>query len=67
MSNSARPTTTNPITAPERNATVNPLLSDRLTAFAVRAEACVAVFIPKYPASPEKNPPVKKANGTQLF
>ena len=33
----------------------------------VRAEAYVAVFIPKKPDSPEKKPPVRKAMGTHGF
>ena len=38
-----------------------------LAAQAVLADAYVAVFIPIKPARPEKNPPVRKANGTHLF
>ncbi len=67
MSNNARPTTVSPITAPERKATCKPLLSDARAAFAVRAEAYVAVFIPKKPAKPEKKPPVRNANHTHPF
>ncbi len=39
MSKSAKPTTTKPITAPLRKATLRPLLSEVLAAFAVRADA----------------------------
>ena len=35
-------------------------------ACAVRALAWVAVFIPMNPQRPEKNPPVRKANGTHF-
>ena len=67
MSNRPSPTTTSPITAPLRKATRNPRFNDIRAALAVRAEAYVAVFIPRYPDSPEKNPPVRKATGTQWF
>ena len=67
MSRSARPTTTSPITAPERNATRRPWSSEFFAAHAARFEAYVAVFIPKKPARPEKKPPVMKAKGTHSF
>ena len=67
MSKSASPTTTRPITAPERNATLSPLSSEWFAAHAERLDAYVAVFIPKNPAKPEKKPPVMNANGTQSF
>ena len=67
MSSKPRPTTTKPITAPERKATFRPLSSESRAALAVRAEANVAVFMPKNPARPEKKPPVRKANGTHSF
>ena len=67
MSKSPNPTTTSPMTAPLLNAIRNPRLRLWLTAFAVRAEAYVAVFIPKKPHSPEKIPPVRKAKGTHGF
>ena len=47
MSSSPRPTTTSPITAPLRNAMRSPLLSEVRAALAVRAEAYVAVFMPR--------------------
>ena len=47
MSNRPKPTTTSPITAPLRNATRRPRASEVREALAVRAEACVAVFMPK--------------------
>ena len=53
-----------PITAPERKAICSPSLSDRSAPAAVRLLASVAVFMPNQPASPEKNPPERKANGT---
>ena len=67
MSSSPSPTTTRPMTAPLRKATFNPRSSDCRAAFAVRAEAYVAVFMPKNPARPEKMPPVRKAKGTHGF
>ena len=67
MSSSPRPTTVRPMTAPERKATFKPLFRLWRAALAVRAEAYVAVFIPKNPAKPEKRPPVRKANGTHGF
>ena len=67
MSNNPSPTTTNPMTAPDRKAIFSPLLSPCRAALAVLALAYVAVFIPKKPAKPEKKPPVRKANGTQAF
>ena len=67
MSRRPNPTTTSPITAPLLRATCNPLLSDFEAAHAVLLEAEVAVFIPRYPHNPEKNPPVRKAIGTNGF
>ncbi len=67
MSSRPRPTTVSPITAPERNAIFSPPSRLWRAALAVRAEAYVAVFMPKKPASPEKKPPVRKANGTHGF
>ena len=57
--------TISPITAPLLKATFNALFSDSWAWLVVRAEARVAVVIPINPASPEKNPPVRKANGVQ--
>ena len=56
-----------PMTAPERKATRSPALSEPRAAFAVRAEAYVAVFMPRKPERPEKKPPVRKATGTHSF
>ena len=67
MSSRPRPTTVSPITAPERNAIFRPPSRLWRAALAVRAEAKVAVFMPKKPARPEKKPPVRKAKGTQGF
>ena len=67
ISRSPSPTTTSPITAPDLKATLSPPFNDFLDAFAVLADAYVAVFIPINPASPEKNPPVRNANGTHSF
>ena len=64
MSSSPKPTTTSPMTAPARKATVRPLLRLSLAPWAVRLEAMVAVFIPRKPHNPEKNPPVRKAAKT---
>lgn len=66
MSTSPRPTTTKPITAPEENATFKPAFKLFCAAFAVRELAAVAIFIPINPERPEKNPPVRKANGTNM-
>ena len=67
MSSRPSPTTVSPITAPERNASFRPEFRDLWVALAVLADAYVAVFIPTKPASPEKKPPVRKANGTHGF
>ena len=64
ISKSPKPTTVSPITEPDANAIFKPLLSPSRTPFAVRVLAYVAIFIPTYPDNPEKNPPVKNANGT---
>ena len=64
MSSRPNPTTVSPITAPERKAICRPSLSDRSAPAAVRLLASVAVFMPNQPASPENNPPERKANGT---
>ena len=64
ISRSPSPTTVKPITLPAENATRRPRLSPSRQAFAVRALAAVAIFMPIKPESPEKNPPVKNANGT---
>jgi hypothetical protein len=63
-SNSPSPTTVNPITAPEENASLNPLFKLVRQALAVRALERVAMVIPQYPASAENIPPVKNAKGT---
>ena len=67
MSSSPSPTTTSPMTAPLRNATVSPPFRDVLAAFAVLADAYVAVFMPKNPDRPENKPPVRNATGTHGF
>ena len=59
-----KPTTINPITAPLRNATTKPSLSDLRAPAVVRCDARVAVFIPSQPHKPLKKPPVKKAANT---
>ena len=64
ISKRPRPTTVKPITLPAENATRSPRLRPSRQAFAVRALAAVAIFMPIKPESPEKNPPVKNANGT---
>ena len=62
MSSKANPTTTRPITAPARKATLRPSLSDCLAAYAVRADALVAIFMPNQPHNPENKP----ATGTPI-
>ena len=64
ISKSPRPTTVKPITLPAENATRRPRLSPSWQAFAVRALAAVAIFMPMNPDRPEKKPPVRNANGT---
>ena len=54
-----------PITEPAEKATLRPLLSPFEAAFAVLQFAIVAVLIPMKPASPEKKPPVRNANGVK--
>ena len=67
MSSRPSPTTVSPMTAPERNATWSPSLSDRSAPAAVRLLASVAVFMPNQPARPENSPPEMKAKGTQAL
>ena len=64
MSRRPRPTTVNPITEPAEKATFSPLFRPFWQAAAVLALALVAICIPTKPERPEKNPPVRKANGT---
>ena len=64
MSSSPRPTTVKPITEPAEKATLRPLFNPVRQAFAVRAFAAVAIFMPIKPDRPEKKPPVTKAKGT---
>ena len=52
------------MTEPAEKATLRPLFSPVRQAFAVRAFAAVAIFMPTKPESPEKKPPVMNANGT---
>ena len=56
-----------PITAPLENATFNAPFKLVLAALAVRALERVATAIPINPQSPEKNPPLKNANGTNII
>ena len=60
---SPSPTTVSPITLPAENAARSARFKPLLAAVAVRPLAAVAIFMPKNPESPEKNPPVKKAKG----
>jgi len=62
-----KPTTMSPITAPERKATCRALFKLVVAPWAVRAEALVAVFIPKKPQRALKKPAVKNATGTNGF
>ena len=57
-SSRAKPTTTRPMTAPERKATLRPSFSDSFTAKVVRADAFVAIFMPNQPHRPEKRPAI---------
>ena len=66
MSSIPRPTTVKPMTEPEENATRRPLFRLSEAAWAVRALALVAIFMPTKPASIEKMPPVMKAKGVNL-
>ena len=58
-----RPTTVKPMTVPASKATRRPELRLLEAALAVRQLAMVAVRMPTKPARPEKNAPVRKANG----
>ena len=53
MSSSPSPTTVKPITAPEEKATRSPRSRLSLAAWAVRALAAVAIFMPTKPARAE--------------
>ena len=55
MSRSANPVTQRPMTAPARNATRSPPSRLVFAAWQVRADALVAVFIPRNPHSPESS------------
>jgi hypothetical protein len=44
-----------------------PLFIELRAALAVRADAYVAVFMPKKPDKPLKKPPVRNAKGTHSF
>ena len=50
--------TQRPITPPARKATLRPSFREFFAAAAVRAEALVAVFMPKKPQSPESRPAI---------
>ena len=67
ISSKPRPTTTKPITAPLRKAIRNPLFIEARAALAVRADAYVAVFMPRKPDKPLNKPPVRNAKGTHSF
>src|SRR3989339_2127010 len=60
------PTTVRPITAPLENATLKPAFKLFIAAAAVLFEDCVAIVMPIKPERPEKNPPVRKAKGTNM-
>ena len=64
ISRRPRPTTVKPITLPAEKAMRRPLFNPSRQAFAVRAFASVAIFIPIKPERAEKKPPVTKAKGT---
>ena len=52
-----------PITVPLEKAVRKPGLSPFLQAITVLPFEAVAIFMPIYPARPEKIPPVRKAKG----
>ena len=62
-SSNPRPTTLMPITVPLEKAVRRPALRLLQQALTVRPLLEVAMRIPIKPASPEKSPPVRKANG----
>ena len=63
MSSIPSPTTVKPITEPEEKATRRPWFRLSLAAWAVRALALVAIFMPTRPESMDHTPPVRKAKG----
>ena len=66
MSSRPRPTTVKPMTEPEEKATRRPRFRLSEAAWAVRALALVAIFMPTKPASMDQMPPVRKAKGVNL-
>ena len=66
MSRIPRPTTVKPMTEPEEKATRRPRFRPSEAAWAVRALALVAIFMPMKPASMDQIPPVRKAKGVNL-
>ena len=61
-----RPTTARPMTAPLEKATLSPPFRLFFAAVVVLAFEFVATVMPMKPAKPEKNPPVRNANGVNI-
>ena len=61
-----KPTTVRPITLPAEKATLRAAFKLFFAAAVVRFYALTAIDIPIKPERPEKNPPLKKANGTNM-
>ncbi len=63
---SPRPTTVNPMTAPELKAIESPSCNDFFEPSAVRVFALVAIRIPIFPANAEKIPPMMKESAIYI-
>ena len=60
MASSARPATSIPVTAPERNAIVRPPCNEWRAASAVRTLARTEMFMPMKPVTPDSTAPMTK-------
>ena len=60
MESNANPTTSIPVTAPDLKDTDNPSAKLELAACVVLTLALTDMFMPTYPAAPEKKAPIKK-------
>ena len=65
IANKAKPATSKPVIAPDLNAIVKPDCKLFLAASAVRTLALTEINIPTYPATPDKNAPIKYPNPTK--
>ena len=65
IANNAKPATNSPVIAPDLNAIVNPDWRLCLDASAVLTFAFTDISIPTYPATPDKNAPIKYPNPTR--